>query len=85
MDLETLLLPDKRRLELRNTESSDLVMILASDAIVESRDLVIVDVESNTWSVAEWGLTIKLIPMAEGGSLTDISDRDGNRIICLLI
>ncbi|WP_177419941.1 hypothetical protein [endosymbiont of Lamellibrachia barhami] len=84
VDFEIMLLPSKRRLEVRDKETSDLLMIYAKDTSVESRDIEVANSGVNTWHIESWSLNIQLIAQENDIALVDISDDDGRRVLCLL-
>ena len=83
--LEAMLLPAKRRLEVRDKETSDLLMIHASDGSVDSRDVEISNTIDNSWQVEGWGLNIQLIELVGDSILVDLFDNSGSRVLCMLV
>ena len=80
-----MLLPAKRRLEVRDKETSDLLMIHASDGSVDSRDVEISNTIDNSWQVEGWGLNIQLIELVGDSVLVDLFDNAGSRVLCMLV
>ena len=79
------LLPNKKRLELRDESNGDLVMIRVPEVQVESYDVAITYNDSKGWQIPPWALNVNLIQANPEATLVDISNDDGQRIICLAI
>jgi len=83
--LSTLLLPKKRRMELRDKSNDDLVMVRAAENKVDSDDLKLISDKLNVWSIEAWALNIALVDVVPETTLVDITDNDGRRILCLAL
>ncbi len=80
-----LFLPSKRKLEIRDESNDDLILVKVERREVESDDLTVADTGTYRWIVEPFGLTITLTPVDQDRSLVDLSDKDGRRVVCLLV
>ncbi|EGV50375.1 hypothetical protein Rifp1Sym_dg00010 [endosymbiont of Riftia pachyptila (vent Ph05)] len=85
VDIEVMLLPGKRRLEVRDKANSDLLMIYVNDASVESRDIKVTSTGSNAWHIESWLMNIQIIQLSCDTAFVDVTDSDDFRLFCLVV
>ena len=83
--LKAVLLTSKRRVEIRDSVSNDLVMIYGKDQQVESRDLELIESGENLWAIPLWKLTVSLVFITISMSLIDVWDDEGRRVFCMVV
>lgn len=85
VEFRARLLPSKRRLELVAEASNDLVFIKADTEMVESPDLEISEIGASQWRVDPWSLSICLFQVLTETALVEITDPQGQRILCVAV
>lgn len=85
LSLEGLLLPRKRRLDLRNRADGDLVMIRAGDGRVEGVDVDVTALEGRSWRVGGWAIDVMLLKLSGELTLVDVTGKDGRRVLCVAL
>jgi hypothetical protein len=74
-------IPMKRRAEIRRRDNQDLVMVLAKERVVESRDTNVSNEGDQRWVLADWGLKVALLSVGDV-DLVDLTTLDEKRVLC---
>ena len=84
-DLRVTLLPHKRRLEMLDSATDNLVLVSGRRMSVSSDDLTIAAVEPMRWEIAEWRLQIVQYRLHDELLLVELCDLSGHRILALAL